>query len=580
MYLDYFGLKTAPFSIAPDPRFLFMSERHREALAHLVYGVDGGGGFVLLSGEIGAGKTTVCRCFLEQIPPHCDVAYIFNPKLTVTELLQSVCEEFRIAVAPGAATRVSVKDYVDPLNRFLLASHAAGRHCVLIIDEAQNLSADVLEQLRLLTNLETHDTKLLQIILIGQPELRDVLAQPALEQLAQRVVARFHLQALSASETIQYVEHRLAVAGWTGPLPFEGKALALIHALSRGVPRRINLLCDRALLGAYGRGLKQVSRALVQAAAQEVFDVRAGPRWWRVAWRRMAWPLGGALSGLLLGALWTEGAGHGPRGTVGDASALLTPVGNAVTLAAAGAASTASGPDLAGGVPPADRSASAGAAVLSGEASGAGGVQSLAAEAALTPGPVTLVSDEAAAWQALAGLWRAAPLEGPPCAALAKQGLGCWRSKGNLTLLAQLDRPTVLWLEQGASTGWVLLTGMNSTGVSLLADGVERQMPLAQLATLWRGDMATLWRMPPGYQALLTAGARGPAVDRLLTLLAQANREPAPAGPTQVNPAVMARVSAFQVSEGLTPDGVAGPTTFMLLHRRVGLDEPRLGTPR
>lgn len=570
MYLDYFGLKTAPFSIAPDPRFLFMSERHREALAHLVYGVDGGGGFVLLSGEIGAGKTTVCRCFLEQIPPHCDVAYIFNPKLTVTELLQSVCEEFRIAVAAGAGPRVSVKDYVDPLNRFLLASHAAGRHCILIIDEAQNLSADVLEQLRLLTNLETHETKLLQIILIGQPELRDLLAQPALEQLAQRVVARFHLQALSASETMQYVEHRLAVAGWGGPLPFEGKALALIHALSRGVPRRINLLCDRALLGAYGQGSRRVSRALVQAAAQEVFDVRAGSTWWRGAWRRMAWPLGGALSGLLLVALWTEGAGHWQGGTAGDAA----------TLAAAGAASTASVPDLAGLASAVDRSASTGAAAVSGEASGAGVLQSVADEAALTSSPVTLVSDEAAAWQELAGLWQAAPLEGPPCAALAKQGLGCWRSKGNLTLLAQLDRPAVLWLEQGASTGWVLLTGLNSTGVSLLANGVERQMPLAQLASLWRGDMATLWRMPAGYQGLLTAGARGPAVDQLLALLAQVNRETAPAGPALVNPAVMARVSAFQVSEGLTPDGVAGPTTFMLLHRRVGLDEPRLGSPR
>jgi general secretion pathway protein A len=177
MYERHFGLKQRPFSIAPDPRYLFMSERHREALAHLLYGVQGGGGFVLLTGDIGAGKTTVCRCFLEQLPERCNVAYIFNPKLTVEEMLRTVCAEFRIPYqheGPGVPT---VKDYVDALNQFLLRTHAVRQNSVLIIDEAQNLSADVLEQLRLLTNLETNERKLLQIILIGQPELREVLAQ-------------------------------------------------------------------------------------------------------------------------------------------------------------------------------------------------------------------------------------------------------------------------------------------------------------------------------------------------------------------------------------------------------------------
>ena len=195
MYAAHFGLKREPFSIAPDPRYLFMSERHREALAHLLYGVRGGGGFVLLTGEIGAGKTTVCRCFLEQVPERCNVAYIFNPKLTATELLQSVCDEFRIAGARACAESATVKDHVDALNEFLLRTHAAGQNNVLIIDEAQNLSTDVLEQLRLLTNLETNERKLLQIILIGQPELRDMLLEPELEQLAQRVIARYHLDA-------------------------------------------------------------------------------------------------------------------------------------------------------------------------------------------------------------------------------------------------------------------------------------------------------------------------------------------------------------------------------------------------
>jgi general secretion pathway protein A len=211
MYAAYFGLKHEPFSIAPDPRYLFMSERHREALAHLLYGLGAGGGFVLLTGEIGTGKTTLCRLFLQQIPPDCNVAYIFNPKLTVTELLHSVCEEFRIEVPQAVAH--TVKSYVDRLNDFLLQAHAAGRNNVLIIDEAQNLSAEVLEQLRLLTNLETSERKLLQVILIGQPELREMVARPELEQLEQRVIARYHLDALSPAETDQYIRHRMDVAG-------------------------------------------------------------------------------------------------------------------------------------------------------------------------------------------------------------------------------------------------------------------------------------------------------------------------------------------------------------------------------
>ena len=271
MYADYFGLKQPPFSIAPDPHYLFMSERHREALAHLLYGLGSGGGFVLLTGEIGAGKTTVCRCFLEQIPKRCNVAYIFNPKLTVVELMRSVCDEFLVPYPerePGTAT---VTDYLDPLNAFLLRTHGVGQNNVLIIDEAQNLSADVLEQLRLMTNLETHERKLLQIILIGQPELRDMVAQPGLQQLAQRVIARFHLEALTEPETAQYIRHRLAVAGMTGPIPFLGDTLQRIHRLCRGVPRRINLLCDRALLGAYAAGKVVIDRHIVDKAAREVF---------------------------------------------------------------------------------------------------------------------------------------------------------------------------------------------------------------------------------------------------------------------------------------------------------------------
>lgn len=308
MYAAFFGLAHLPFSIAPDPRALFLSERHREALAHLLYGLGAGGGIVLLTGEVGTGKTTVCRGFLQQIPAHCSAAYIFNPKLGVHELLATICDEFGIAHPGADPARPTVKEYVDPLNAWLLAGHAAGRNAVLVIDEAQALGSEVLEQLRLLTNLETDEKKLLQIILIGQPELREMVARPELTQLAQRVVARYHLGPLTQDETARYIAHRMQVAGWQGPLPFEPAALARVHAIAGGVPRRINLLCDRALLSAYAAGQRQIDARRVRDAAREVFD-DAPP-----ADRPRRWPAAvlGLVVGVLLTALALGLAGQGP----------------------------------------------------------------------------------------------------------------------------------------------------------------------------------------------------------------------------------------------------------------------------
>ena len=300
MYQHFFGLQREPFSIAPDPRFLFMSERHREALAHLLFGLQSGGGFVLLTGEVGAGKTTVSRAFLEHMPQNCHVAYVLNPKQTAAELLATVCSEFHI---PKKRAR-SMKGHIDALNEYLLTTHAAGENNVLIVDEAQNLSAEVLEQLRLLTNLETQERKLLQIILIGQPELRTLLAQPHLEQLSQRVIARYHLEALSAQETVQYIAHRLAVAGLATPVPFEGAALKRVHTVTGGVPRRINVLCDRALLGAWAAGRPQVDARMVDAAWQEISGTTsAAVPWWRSPKARTVWMVVAAAGvGILAGA--------------------------------------------------------------------------------------------------------------------------------------------------------------------------------------------------------------------------------------------------------------------------------------
>src|SRR5450756_2640663 len=274
MYQHHFGLAEAPFSIAPDPRYLYLSQRHQEALAHLLYGVNGDGGFVLLTGEVGAGKTTVCRCLLQQIPASCDVAYIFNPRLTVEELLSTICVEFGIAYPPG---NTSIKVFVDCINAYLLDAHAKGRHTVLIIDEAQNLAADVLEQMRLLTNLETNQRKLLQIILLGQPELAAMLERPELRQLGQRIVARYHLGPLTRPEVAAYVRHRLEVSGAKRQL-FPARLMGRLYRLSGGVPRVINVLCDRALLGAYVQSKERVDAATLAQAAREVFHQPAARR--------------------------------------------------------------------------------------------------------------------------------------------------------------------------------------------------------------------------------------------------------------------------------------------------------------
>jgi general secretion pathway protein A len=265
MYLDFFGLKELPFSIAPDPRYLYMSERHREALAHLLFGVSGQGGFVVLTGEVGTGKTTICRCFLNQVPSNTDVAFVINPKLSARELLASICDELDIEYSDSA----SIKVLNDAINQYLLRAHGNGRHTVLIVDEAQNLRVDVLEQLRLLTNLETSEKKLLQIILLGQPELRDMLAKNELRQLAQRITARYHLDALNRVEVGSYLKCRLSVAGRAAPA-FSKAAVNKIYQLSGGIPRLINLIADRSLLGAYANHSELAEPVHVKQAYREI----------------------------------------------------------------------------------------------------------------------------------------------------------------------------------------------------------------------------------------------------------------------------------------------------------------------
>jgi len=272
MYQNYFGFTAEPFSIAPDPHFLFLSDRHQEALAHLSYGMQGSGGFILLTGEVGTGKTTVSRALLEQLDAHTRTAFILNPTLNEHELLATLCDEFGIRYAKRSAT---IKQLTDKLSQFLLKAHSEGEKCLVLIDEAQHLKPEVLEQLRLLTNLETDQQKLLRVILIGQPELQDLLRRRELRQLAQRITARYHLLPLTPADTARYIDFRLQVAG-AGAGIFTAAAIKKLHQASEGIPRRLNVLCDRALLAAYNEHSASVLPKHVAVAVHEVDGGYAG----------------------------------------------------------------------------------------------------------------------------------------------------------------------------------------------------------------------------------------------------------------------------------------------------------------
>jgi len=524
MYQSYFGLAEAPFSIAPDPRYLYMSERHQEALAHLLYGVNGSGGFVLLTGEVGAGKTTVCRCLLEQIPESCDVAYIFNPRQTVEELLATICAEFGIAVPPG---NTSVKVFVDCINTYLLDAHARGRHTVLVIDEAQNLSADVLEQMRLLTNLETSQRKLLQIILLGQSELAEMLARPELRQLAQRVIARYHLGPLAKREVADYVRHRLEVAGTQRKL-FPDSLMGSLYRLSGGTPRVINVLCDRALLGAYVQAKERVDSATLKQAAREVFHQPV-----KRSHSFMLFLLAGLLATTALAAL------------------LLKPAVQPAVPAKAEAKAEPAKP-----------------------------VTPLAAAPVTLEWPATESRERSKtmAYTALFRAWGADYQEGDECLQANALGLSCRTARAGLNELRQVNRPAVLLLNDKQGRKFYATLSLLDDKVAIF--NVANQtvaVAVGALAEQWSGQYTMLWRMPPVAKQKIQLGDHGPDVEWLRNQLAQINGTAAePAEDPVFDEAMLRQVKQFQLVQGLPPTGTVGTQTLMRLGGAADTTAPKL----
>ncbi|MCD1647099.1 AAA family ATPase [Marinobacter adhaerens] len=555
MYYDFFGFREPPFSIAPDPRYLYLSDRHKEALAHLMYGVQGQGGFIVITGEVGTGKTTVSRCFIENVPDNVDIALILNPRLSARELLSSICDELEIPHEISA----TIKELVDLINQDLLKAHAAGRHKVLMIDEAQNLSAEVLEQLRLLTNLETAEKKLLQIVLLGQPELQEMLALPELRQLNQRVTARYHLDAIGREELPAYLRYRLSVAGMRGDI-FSQRAVNRLYRESQGIPRLINLISDRALLGAYAEGEHEITVDHIRHAAKEVRGHSIGPapsRSGRSPDRSQYLVVAASILVAIIGTAWLfERWSPDSSASTGHSSA----------------------EPLEGAVERLEEQEQEQERV--GEGSG-----NLPEE---PPGPGELavpdqLLDSVSAFQVLFGIWGRSyqPAEAPVACDWAREnGLGCLNRQGSRRSLEFLDRPAMLQLQDEAgNTGFVVLRHLNGDTAEVAMPSGNQTVSFASIERYWFGDYRVLWRLPEyltgdgfysnGGGEQLWIGARMmDLADRHSKSRAESDRVKRMNAEEQVR--------WYQAIRGLTVDGIAGAMTIIQINNDLEASIPRL----
>jgi general secretion pathway protein A len=544
VYSEFFGLNEKPFAITPDPRYLYMSARHTDALAHLLYGISESGGFIQLTGEVGTGKTTLIRSVLEQLPAKADIALILSPQLTTLEFLATIVQELR---CPPPADR-TVKAHIDVLNTHLMQAHAEGRRVVLIVDEAQTLSPELLEQVRLLTNLETSKQKLLQIILIGQPELRELLDRPEMRQIAQRITGRYHLEPLRKDETRAYVSHRLRVAGTQNDI-FTKRAINALYTHARGIPRLINVIADRALLAAYTKDQRNVDAKLVSAAAAEVFGVRRKAPWW---------PFATGVAGAAAIVLGVTNLGNAPPVPEPAAEQFLgAPVSQpapAPTAVLAVETPAATPPSEPAAVPPHAESPT---------------LTTLLAD------PKFALTTDAAIAELLA-VWGAPydPARGEPCIQAQERGLRClYQRRGTLSELRRVNWPAILSLVAADGTERpVVVTALGYDHAQLVANGSTFELPLAELSYYWYGDHLLLWR--PGHAPArdLTPGVNDEGVRWLRETLAQLAHEPAAIElSTLYDAALEQRVRAYQRTHQLTVDGIVGARTQIAMLAELNL---------
>ena len=580
MYTSHFQLKEIPFSIAPDPAYLYMSPRHQEALGHLLYGTGKYGGFVQLTGEVGTGKTTIIRTLLTQKLEGVDAAMIHNPRQSEREFLQSICDELGV---PYSREDLTLKTLVDALNAFLLQQHEKGRRTVLIIDEAQQLAPEVLEQVRLLTNLETAKEKLLRIMLVGQPELAELLARNDLRQLAQRITARYHLTPLSAAETDEYISHRLKVAGGA-PTLLTPAAIKAVYRHSGGIPRLINVICDRALLGAYSQSARQVTVETVNAAAGEVLGVpvraAAAPKAAAVNLPALAaaakpslrWLEAGlavaavALAGVLVFRYWHAAPSKKPAALAQQSpppvdAGYVVPEPDAPPLPPAQPAPQAAKPSKPASQMAAPAPAATPAAAPQAVAKPAPSSAADLARAASAPLNQQMLK--------LGRLWlpgfKASRSEAP-CRSLHRSRLECLRGSSEWSELAAMNTPAILTLSFGKNDlRYVLLQGLGNGSATLLGPKGKQVVSMKQLDPLWTGEYLTLWRRETD-EMLIGPEIRGEPIQWLRQRLAQRLGKPVgnPENGRWDNELKTA-VQRFQSANGIRPDGIAGARTLLAL---------------
>lgn len=595
MYEAFYGLSEPPFRLTPDPHYLYLSTHHREALGHLLFGIREGTGFIAVTGDIGTGKTTLLRALLRDLEANTTVGYIFNPALSDLELLQTINSEFSLP-----ATSSSKKELVDELNRFLVAQKLAGKRVVVIVDEAQNLPPATLEQLRLLSNLETETTKLLQIVLVGQPELKELLGRPELAQLNQRITVRWHLEPLDRAETGRYIAHRLRIAG--GPTTadiFSPAALRLIYRYSGGVPRLINIAAHRALLAGFTREQRVISGALARHVIAELRTDDASPRARRHGWMRAAMAAAAALVVGLVAALVvlrppTEDF---PERAAAVAPAPIVAATSTVEVAATVVEAPTPSPDATvvpeasatEAVPGATETPAVAASPLETPEPDVPDVGGTPGAAGYTPPSIT--DGPLAFWAALAGVdnhsaavtatgsllaaWDAEPLRAEERASsrldlqaiAGRRGLRYLETSGTLSRLTMLNVPAILELSL-PDTGqrrFALLAGTSGENTILRFGEMGTMLAPSDVDRVWLGDAHLFWRDFESFSPRLLPGSTGPEVARLQTLLARVGVYPAPPS-LAYDAATTEAIARFQRSHRLIPDGIVGPLTKIVLY--------------